>query len=107
MSFASGIDYFSTAPGERDSMNCLACGMPMKVHRDCTGPTGWAEAMAGRGHPHDTFTCLNSGEDWHNELVELVSYRNHIPSQKLRDIVQSEIEEIRDAQCPKSSSSPA
>jgi hypothetical protein len=95
MSFTKGIDYFAFPPGEQESMNCGACGQPMKVQRDCTGPTGWAEAIAGGGHPHDSFTCHNSDKKWHAKLVELVVYRNHLPSKKLRAIVDSEIEEIK------------
>lgn len=107
MSFTSGIDIFFADPGECDSKNCVACGGLMSVQRDCTGPTGWAEAMANRVHPHDTFSCPHHDKDWHKKLVRLVEYRNSCPSQKLKDIVQSEIEEIRDAQCPAQSSSPA
>lgn len=95
-SYTFGLDYLTTAPGECENMFCPICTQVMKAQRDCTGPTGWAEAIAQRGHPHDTFTCVNYAEDWHQQLVKLRQYKDTIPSAAVRKLVEEEMSQILD-----------
>lgn len=58
-------------PGTLDEVKCGVCGAKMNVRRNILGPTGMAEAMAGRKHLHDSFTCPNIKKVWHERIVRL------------------------------------
>lgn len=80
--------------GTCDQANCDLCGSPMNVKRNCYGPTSWAAAMGGLKRQHDTFTCPFRDEVWHVQAGELTDEMRNTRSQKLRAILQSEIDEI-------------
>jgi hypothetical protein len=58
-------------PGEVKQAKCGICGTRMNVERNVLGPTGFAEAMAGRAHSHDCFTCPHLSERWHRKIASL------------------------------------
>lgn len=92
--YHAGIDAFSPDPGTETAMFCRACGANMDVTRNVTGPTGMAEAMAGKGHAHDSFTCPNVGAKWHWDICELMLERNAHKSPSIRKIAQGDINAI-------------
>jgi len=59
------------APGTVQTAECGVCGAKMNVSRNVLGPTGFAEAMAGRKHRHDSFVCPHIAEDWHKRICRL------------------------------------
>src|SRR5688572_27744985 len=95
ITYHKGYDSFSSDPGTVSSGNCLACGVVLDVKRNVDGPTSWAEAVGKKSHLHDSFTCPNAGEDWHTQLIKLMEYRKSLPSRRLRDIIDGEIDELK------------
>ena len=62
---------FNPAPGTRVTVKCGVCGVQMNVRRNVLGPTSSTEAMAGKSHRHDRFTCPYLDENWHKEIYRL------------------------------------
>tara|TARA_Y100000034_G_scaffold124892_1_gene173677 strand:+ start:292 stop:621 length:330 start_codon:yes stop_codon:yes gene_type:complete len=90
----AGWDSFTPAPGEEEKMSCRVCGEDMEVNRNVNGPTGYVEAMAKRGHPHDHFFCKNSGEDWHNQVLRIRQSAEENPSKLIAHMMSVEANEI-------------
>lgn len=82
-------------PGGEDR-NCLICDALMNVERNCYGPTSWAGSMAGIKKKHDRFTCPNSKEDWHIQLVDIKDLMRTVrASGALTSILQKEFADIK------------
>lgn len=58
-------------PGTTEKIQCGICGAQMKVRRNVLGPTNFVEALAGRKHRHDSFTCPNIDRRWHQRICQL------------------------------------
>lgn len=56
------------APGTVETAKCGVCGTKMNVERNRLGPTGMAEAMAGKKHRYDRFTCPYLNMSWHRKI---------------------------------------
>lgn len=89
-----GYDYFTSAPGEVESMLCRVCAEKMQVRRNVNGPTGFAEAIAGSKHLHDAFACPNSGHDWHDQAIELMEAIDETPSRTIADLIKAELKQV-------------
>jgi hypothetical protein len=85
---------FTPEPGTVDTATCGICGALMTVERDQFGPTGFAEAMAHKGHAFDFFECPHLAEAWHKQIDALQQEIEDTPSRKLADMMQSEVDEI-------------
>ena len=59
-----------------------------------TGPTSTAEAIAGRGHLHDLFTCEQSGNDWHEAALQLTLAIAATPSPRVRALMKQDLEDL-------------
>lgn len=81
-------------PGVSESLRCDVCQAEMAVERNVHGPTGSAEAMSGRGHLHDAFTCPNLHTGWHYRIIVLRSEGIATKSQRIRALLAEEIGEI-------------
>jgi len=95
MPYHVGWDFFSPDPGKEESMNCRACGEIMDVTRNVDGPRGWASAMSGRKSLHDAFVCPHAGRGWHDQLIELLKLIRDTPSQKIADMLQEEVDQVK------------
>lgn len=93
--YHAGYDSFSPAPGTQQDMFCNACRDKMDVRRNVNGPTGFAEAMGGGKHLHDSFTCHNAGKDWHDQIIALDKELRKTSSSAIASILEEEIEEVR------------
>ena len=60
-----GIQYRN--PGAVRSAMCRIRSRKMNVTRNVFGPTSFAEAMARRGHKHDSFHCPALDKPWHQQ----------------------------------------
>lgn len=100
MPLHNGWDIVYTEPGQCEQVICRVCGETMKAERDVTGPTGWAEAMAKKGHPHDTFYCTKAKEKWHVQVRKLKQLALQTPSAKVTALYEQEIAEILAAKTP-------
>lgn len=94
-SYHAGYDHFTPDPGKFKEMECAVCRDKMDVRRNVNGPTGMAEAMGGGKHLHDSFSCPNSGEDWHDQLIALDKELRKTSSSAIAAILEKEIEEVR------------
>lgn len=94
ISYHSGYDCFTPDIGEHKEMKCLACGENMNKAVCSYGPTGMIEAMAGGEHFHDTFTCSNSGKEWHDQVIFLLKYITNCPSKVISDLISKEVDDI-------------
>jgi len=70
-----GYEVFHPKPGQFETLSCRVCNTEMDVRRDCYGPTGFAEAMSGGGHLHDSFTCPHAEKDWHVKVLRIYIWR--------------------------------
>ena len=87
-------DRFTPDPGEVDEAYCGVCKEKMTVRRDVNGPTGYVEAMAKMGHPHDAFDCPNREEMWHRQAIRIREEANQTASAKLAEMLRAEANEI-------------
>jgi len=85
--------YFTPDPGEVVRTHCDICETLMDVKRNVFGPTGWAEAMAKRGHLHDVYTCPRKEEKWHKHIEKLTEEMNKTVSVNIKALLTDEIEE--------------
>ena len=94
--YHKGIDIFYSDPDKPPVQNprCTACGAKMTVERRKTFRS-WTEAMAKRETDSYIYCCPNSGKDPHSHLVELYSELEDLKSERLKAIVQEEIDEKR------------
>jgi hypothetical protein len=81
-SYHAGYDHFTPDPGKFKEMECAVCRDKM------------AEAMGGGKHLHDSFSCPNSGEDWHDQLIALDKELRKTSSSAIALILEKEIEEV-------------
>lgn len=63
--------YWSTKPGELVSTSCPVCGETCDIERNLVGPTGFAEALAGRASLHDRIVCPYADTAWHDRATRL------------------------------------
>jgi hypothetical protein len=91
--YHSGFDYFYPDAGKEKEMKCQACFQVMDVSRNVKKTHGRYGPLK-KNRIVDAFTCLSSGTDWHNQVIELRKYSSSIPSRKLSNIVDEEIAEI-------------
>lgn len=75
-------------------MWCRACGSVCHVDRNKMEPTGFAEAMGGRGHLHDHFYCANSGAAWHNQAVRMIEALEDSPSPSIQQMMQKDLDAL-------------
>jgi hypothetical protein len=75
-------------------MSCGVCGSECEVERDAPGATCWAESFGKPSFKHDRFFCPCSGEEWHREALPLVWEIRKCPSQRMRDLMQKDLEEV-------------
>jgi len=83
--------------GKMKTADCGICGSPMNVKRNVLGPTSWIESMGRGEHLHDSFTCPNFEEDWHEKIVKLKSEARNTASDKIKKILEEEVIEILEA----------
>lgn len=94
--YHSGISYFSSdidKPVKTD-VKCAACGEPLEGKK-VNGPRSWAGAMGGTKTDHFSYLCPHAELDLHVQIVGLLKEQAHLASEKLRAIVQSEIDDKR------------
>ena len=88
------------APGTKDAVACGVCGTPMNVKRNALGPTSFGEAMTGKKHLHDCFTCPYVKEYWHKKIYSIkggvflakIKYPDNY--EKLKEIARKKIIKI-------------
>lgn len=93
-------DIFYTPPDTVETMYCKVCGTQCKAERSLTNPTGFAEAMAHRGHWHDEFTCPYRNQRWHEQALELVLEMERTPSNRLAHLIRLDLQDILDKHLP-------
>lgn len=93
-SYHAGWDHFTPEPGEEDKMYCGVCNSEMDVKRNVKGATGFAEAMSGKGHLHDAFSCPHAQKDWHNQARILKERINGESSDIIAKLLTEELDEV-------------
>lgn len=99
-SLYAGYEVLTPECGKHESMNCPTCGDVMNVERDVEGATGFAEAMAGRKHKHDRFTCPNAGKNWHVQIIKLGHEAKNTASAAIERMINDEIRGILETRRP-------
>ncbi len=103
--YHGGWDFFTPNSGECTTMLCRVCGDEMAVERDVFGPRGYVahlgEQMRQRQDPtyrggslHDVFTCENSGQPWHSQVIALRQEQEATRSASIKTILEDEIRQI-------------
>jgi deoxycytidylate deaminase len=100
MSYHAGWDHFSPEPGAIDVMHCRVCDAIMDVKRNVNGATGYAEAMSGHKHLHDSFSCKYAEEDWHCQVRILKQRIEDETSQTMAGLLAEEMNEVLKSKKP-------
>ena len=88
---------YSPEAGTHDSQEkiyCGVCGDVMDARFGLNGPTGSIEAMAGRKHLHDSYTCPNTKELWHDQVVSLREEKHKTPSAVIEELLEREVQMV-------------
>jgi hypothetical protein len=80
--------------GYHKEFYCPVCNSKCKVERNVNGPTSFATAMLGKMSLHDHFFCPYNQTEWHAKAEELYYERLKFKSEKLKAIIQEEIDEL-------------
>ena len=92
--YTSGVDYFcsdANKPAETD-IRCAACGALLKGEkRECYH--SWVSAMAKHKSWAWDYMCPHVGKKGHDHLVALVKEIDHTVSEKVRALIESELQE--------------
>lgn len=91
---SKGYDYFTPRPDVIDKIGCKVCGSNCDVKRGVSGPTGFGEAMARKGHLHDLFSCPHSDAEWHEQALEIMKDIRDCHSPSLKKIMESDVAKI-------------
>jgi len=98
--YSAGWDHFTPAPGDKESMECRICATEMTVRRNVNGPTGYVEAISRKEHLHDSFSCPNSDEAWHNQALAIMQWMQMTPSLSVKKILEDELAIILETKTP-------
>lgn len=99
--YYSGFDYFTPDAGTTDSMSCLACGDEMQVDRNVDYCGRWPLSRDdANARKIDKFTCANSSQDWHDQVIALRKFQRDTPSKTLEKLVEEEITLIIESKIP-------
>ena len=90
----NGCEQYCPEPGDVETWHCGVCGNVGIVNRNINGPTGWAEAMAGHGHPHDYFFCPHRETEWHKQAKDILFERNKNPSKRVKALYEQDWQDI-------------
>jgi hypothetical protein len=90
MTYTMGWDYSDPKHGMFDVMHCKACSKEMDVKK---GVPGRGYGMH-RSTERDVFTCSQSGEKWHDQVIALMKFQLKTPSASISLLVEKEIRDI-------------
>lgn len=79
---------------------CGVCNAKLDVEKNKTGATAFAEAMAGKTHQYDLYTCPNHKELWHIQISLLQRELKDTASKTISDMLEKEIEQIHWSKSP-------
>jgi hypothetical protein len=98
----TGFDYFTPDAGKIESMTCGACNEVMAVARnvDYLLGTPWGPRHKSPTRKIDEFTCDNSNQDWHDQVIALRRFQRGTPSSVLSKLVEEEIIGIIESRTP-------
>lgn len=75
-------------------VRCGVCRALCLERRGVMGPTGFTEAMAGRKHRHDSWSCALGDTAWHRQVEKLRNLAESTPSQSLAKLYLSDADAI-------------
>jgi len=85
-----GWDVFNFSCAERDEVYCKVCHEKMRVTRNTYGKM----SMFGSPRTHDLFTCKDSDEKWHKQVLALRLEIEKTPSKRISDLLYQDVAEI-------------
>lgn len=94
VTYHSGYDIFTPDAGEEEKMSCRCCGANMDVKRNIQRRTKY-EGKILEGQFADHFTCPHAGEEWHNQIINIMEWCTRCPLQSLAVMAEKEIAEIK------------
>jgi hypothetical protein len=75
-------------------MKCKVCGAECVARRNVMGPTCLAAAMGRSETLHDSFSCPNIPEDWHDKAVELYEAAEATPSESVAALIKKDLRKV-------------
>ena len=85
-----GYDFFTALPDTVDEMVCKVCGEVCDVERSVSGPMSFGGAMMNKKTIHDSFSCSDSDEDWHEQALEIFRDIQGCHSPSLKKIMEKD-----------------
>ena len=70
---------------------CGVCGDRMNLKENCYGPRGFVMAMSGSKSHYDSYTCPNSKEGWHRQVLALRKEKRETASTLVESLLDEEI----------------
>jgi len=89
-----GYDIFRVIAGKVETMQCAVCSAVCIKEENIYGPSNFAAAMARTYKYWDVFTCPHADEPWHKQAVELVTAIENMPSKRIVELMQLDLEEL-------------
>jgi len=85
-----------------ENVLCGVCKTVMDKIRDCHGPRSYAEAMAKRStySSYDEWTCPNTEEDWHKQVIALYKEADATASKVIKSFLEIEAVMVLNSKSP-------
>ena len=90
-SYHMGWDTILPDPGEVESWDCQVCGDTCDVRR---GVVGRRSSISPHESPHDSFTCPNSGEPWHDQALKIAQAIHDMPAPSIRALMEGDLAKV-------------
>lgn len=69
-----GLDYQLIKANSVKVLKCRVCGKVMQVRRGVYSGDSIMATLLGKSGIFDEFCCKNSGEEWHETILESIKY---------------------------------
>ncbi len=90
-SYHVGWDTIMPDPGEVESWDCRICGDACDVRRGVVARTS---SISPRERAHDSFTCPNAGELWHDQALKIRQAIEGMPSPSVRALMEADVAKL-------------
>lgn len=92
--FRTHVNSFYVRPGTVDEMRCLICNAVCTVHRNIFSAGSYIEYLGGHKSYYDHFFCPHVGEEWHDNVTNLVHESLKVREREIAEEIMGEVERL-------------
>ncbi|MFW6026977.1 MAG: hypothetical protein ACOCRX_11635 [Candidatus Woesearchaeota archaeon] len=96
MNYRKGWTAFFFEPGKKKSIKCKICYTDCEVEKNKVCSSSSIGTILDKKSNYDFFKCPHVKEEWHIKLEQLVLEKEKTASDKINNLLQEEIDEIKD-----------